>query len=105
MKKVLEKRKDIVFYLKLYPLIKLHPKAYEKSKAIVCEKSLALLEDNFAGKKLPEAKCKSSEVDDNLKLGENLGISGTPAIILPDGVIVSGTRDANSLILMIDRKP
>ncbi len=104
MKKVLEKRKDIVFYIKLYPLIKLHPKAYEKSKAIVCEKSLALLEDNFAGKSLPEPKCKSSEVDENLKLGERLGITGTPAIIFPDGSVVPGSVDADSLISLIDKK-
>lgn len=105
MKKVLEKRKDIVFYLKLFPLVKLHPKAYEKSKAIVCEKSLALLEDNFAGKGLPEPKCNTTEVDENLKLRERLGITGTPAIILPDGGIVPGYKDADSLILMIDRTP
>ncbi len=105
MKKVLEKRKDIAFYIKLFPLVKLHPKAYEKSKAIVCEKSLALLEDNFAGKNLPEPKCNATEVDDNIKLAENLGISGTPAVILPDGVVISGAKDADSLILLIDKKP
>lgn len=105
MKKVLEKRKDIVFYLKMYPLVKIHPKAYEKSKAIVCEKSLALLEDTFAGKTLPEAKCKTTEVDENLKLGERLGITGTPAIVLPDGGVIHGYKDADSLIQMIDKGP
>jgi len=105
MKKVLEKRKDIAFYLKLFPLIKLHPKAYEKSMTIVCKKSLELLEDNFAGKKLPPPECKTKEVDENLKLGERLGISGTPAIILPDGGIIPGYKNADALIQLIDRKP
>jgi len=104
MKKVLEKRKDIVFYLKLFPLVQLHPKSYEKSKAIVCEKSLALLEDNFAGKVLPEPKCKTQEIDENIKLAEKLGITGTPAIILPDGGIVPGYKNADALILLIDGK-
>ena len=105
MKKVLEKRKDIAFYLKMFPLVKLHPKAYEKSMTIVCKKSLALLEDNFAGKKLPPPECKSKEIDENLKLGESLGITGTPAIIFPDGSIAPGAMDADALISRIDRKP
>ncbi|OHE60585.1 MAG: hypothetical protein A2Z47_04055 [Thermodesulfovibrio sp. RBG_19FT_COMBO_42_12] len=103
IKKVLEKRKDIAFYIKLLPLVKLHPKAYEKSMAIVCEKSLNLLEDSFAGKSLPEAKCKTSEVDENLKLGERLGLRGTPAIILPGGGIIPGYKDADSIISLIDK--
>jgi len=105
MKKVLEKRKDVVFYLKLFPLVKLHPKAYEKSMAIACKKSLELLEDNFAGKKLPPPECKTKEIDENLKLGEKLGLRGAPAIILPDGGIVPGAMGADALISRIDRKP
>lgn len=105
MKKVLEKRKDIAFYLKMFPLVKLHPKAYEKSMTIVCKKSLELLEDSFAGKKLPPPECKTKEIDENLKLGERLGITGTPAIIFPDGSIVPGAMDADALISRIDRKP
>ena len=103
IKKILEKRKDIAFYIKMFPLAKLHPKAYEKSTAIVCEKSLKLLEDSFAGKSLPEPKCKTSEIDKNIKLGEKLGIRGTPAIILPDGGIIPGYKDADSLISLIDK--
>jgi thiol:disulfide interchange protein DsbC len=103
IKKVLEKRKDIAFYIKLFPLVQLHPKAYEKAMAIACEKSLKLLEDSYAGKSLPEAKCKTSEVDENIKLGERLGIRGTPAIILPNGSIISGYKDADSLISLIDK--
>ena len=103
IKKVLEKRKDIAFYIKLFPLAKLHPKAYEKSMAIVCEKSLKLLEDSFAGKSIPEAKCKTSELDENLKLGERFGLRGTPAIILPGGGIVPGYKDADSIISLIDK--
>ena len=38
IKQVIEKRKDIVFYLKMFPLQQIHPQAYEKSKTIVCEK-------------------------------------------------------------------
>jgi thiol:disulfide interchange protein DsbC len=53
MKKVVADRKDIAFYIKLFPL-KSNLEAYEKSKAILCEKSLSLLEDAFAKKPLPK---------------------------------------------------
>ena len=69
-------RKDITFYLKLFPLVKIHPKAYEKSMTIVCKKSLELLEDNFAGKKLPPPECKTKEIDENLILGKSLESRG-----------------------------
>ncbi len=100
MKKVIEKRKDIAFYIKMYPL-PMHKDAYAEAKAIVCEKSLLLLEDAFEKKSLPEAKCETSVLDENIKLAEKLGIRGTPAIILPSGVIVPGYKDADSLISLI----
>jgi thiol:disulfide interchange protein DsbC len=100
MKKVIEKRKDIAFYIKMFPL-KIHPEAYEKSKAIVCEKSLTLLEDAFEKKQLPKPKCETSAIDDNLKLGEKLGISGTPALIMPDGRVISGYKEADAIIGLV----
>lgn len=102
MKKVVEKRKDIAFFIKMYPL-PMHKGAYEKAKAIVCEKSLSLLEDAFAKKPLPAPKCVTSAIDENLKLAEKLGIRGTPAIILPNGSIIPGYKDADSLISLIDK--
>ncbi len=100
MKKIVEERKDIAFYVKMFPL-KIHPGAYEKAKAIVCEKSLALLEDAFEKRELPKSKCETSAVDENIKLAEKLGISGTPASILPDGKIVRGYLDAKTLTNMV----
>lgn len=100
MKTVIKERKDIAFYIKLYPL-PMHKEAYEKSKAIVCEKSLALLEDAFNKKELPKAKCETTVIDDNIKLAQKLGIDGTPALILPDGRVVSGYKDAKALIELI----
>jgi protein-disulfide isomerase len=102
MKKVLDKRKDIVFFIKMYPL-PMHKGASDKAKAIVCEKSLTLLEDAFQNKPLPEAKCNSSAIDDTIKLAEKLGIRGTPAIILPNGIVIPGYKDADALIPLIDK--
>jgi len=102
MKKVVAKRQDIAFFIKMYPL-PMHKGSYQKAKAIVCEKSLALLEDAFAKKPLPEAKCDSTAVDDNLKLAEKLGIRGTPAIIMSNGIVIPGFKEADSLIELIGK--
>lgn len=104
MKKVLEKRKDIVFYIKLFPL-PMHKQAYGEAMSIACGKNqLQLLDDAYEKKPLPEAKCKTTVVDDDMALGKKLGISGTPAIILSNGTVIPGYRDADSLIKQIDQK-
>lgn len=101
IKKIAAKRTDVAFYVKMYPLA-MHPGAYEKSKSIVCQKSLKLLDDAFAGKKLPKAECVTDEIDNNIKLAEGFGISGTPAMILPDGRLVPGYVPADVLLGLID---
>ena len=100
MKQTIEERKDIAFYVKLYPL-KIHPEAYEKSKAIVCQKSLALLEAAYEKKPLPKPSCETTVIDENIKLAEKLGITSLPSIVLPDGRVYPGYRDAKSLIELI----
>ncbi|MBI5199080.1 MAG: thioredoxin fold domain-containing protein [Nitrospirae bacterium] len=102
MKKVIEKRKDIAFYIKLYPLVRIHPSAYEKSKTILCEKSLKLLEDAYEGKQLPKPTCEAKEIDENIKLAAELGISGTPTIIMPNGKVFIGLLTAERLTGLID---
>jgi len=108
IKQVLEQRKDIVFYLKMFPLVQLHPQAYKKATAIACEKSnekaIKLLEDAFAKKALPEPSCKTKIVDDNTALANKLGISGLPTLIFEDGRVVSGALSAEDLIKAIDNK-
>jgi thiol:disulfide interchange protein DsbC len=103
MKKVIQERKDIAFYIKMNPL-KMHPNAYDKAKTIVCEKKLSLLEDAFDKKQLPAPKCKASVVDDNMKLAAKLGITGAPAIIMPDGRLIPGYLDVKALKEMVDKK-
>lgn len=101
IKTIIEKRKDIAFYIKLYPL-PMHPKAYEKSKAVLCENSLELLDDAFEGRDVPNAKCDTKLVDENIALAKKLGISGTPGIILPDGRLIPGYVESDVLLRMID---
>ena len=102
MKKIIEERKDVAFYIKLFPL-KMHPDAYGKSKAIVCEKSLALLEQAYEKKPLPKATCETTVIDDNIKLAERLRINSLPTMILPDGRVISGYKDAEALKALIGK--
>jgi Protein-disulfide isomerase len=103
MKQIIDKRKDIAFYIKMYPL-EFHKDAYWKSKSIVCNNSLQLLQDCFDKKEIAKTDCKTEEVDNNLKLAKSLGITGTPAIILPDGRLRMGAMPEAELIKLIDGK-
>ncbi len=103
MKKVITERRDIAFYIILYPL-PMHKEAYDKAKAIICEKSLDLLDAAFEKKPLPKPSCDTKAVDENIKLAEKLGISGTPAIIFPDGSLIPGAVEADAIIQQIDKK-
>ena len=100
---MIQERKDIVFYIKMYPLEN-HKDAYWKSKSIVCEKSLKLLEDNFEEKAIPKIECDTKEIDENIKLAALLGINSTPTLILPGGRVYEGAMPAKKLIELIDRR-
>ena len=100
MKKIIVERKDVAFHLKMFPLAS-HPEAYEKSKSIVCEKSIALLEDAYEKKPVPKRNCGTLAVDENIKLAQKLGITSVPMVILPNGTLLSGYKDANTLINLI----
>lgn len=103
MKKVVAKRSDIAFYLMLFPL-DMHKDAYKKAQAILCDKSLSLADDAFSGKSLPEPKCGNEAVERNKALARSFDISGTPAIIKDQGVLISGYLEADDLIEWIDKK-
>jgi thiol:disulfide interchange protein DsbC len=102
MEKVLQERKDIAFYIILYPL-RFHKDAYWKSKSIFCNKSLKMLEDAYAHKEIPRLECDTKEIDANIKLAEVLGITGTPSLVLPNGRVHIGTLPAEQLLDLIQR--
>jgi thiol:disulfide interchange protein DsbC len=104
MEKVLKERKDIAFYILLFPLA-MHKDAYWKSKSIVCNRSLKMLEDAFAKKEIPQPECDTKEIDANMKVAEALGITGTPALVLPDGRVHTGMMPAKELIDFINGVP
>ena len=102
LKQVVKKRKDIAFYVKLFPL-KIHPKSREKSESIVCTKSIKMLEDSLAGKPVPAPDCKNDLLEKSITFLKEHGIHSTPTLILPDGTVQPGYRKAAQLIEIIDR--
>ncbi|HYB20539.1 MAG TPA: DsbC family protein [Thermodesulfobacteriota bacterium] len=102
MKKVLQERKDIVFYILLYPL-SIHKDAYWKSKSIFCNRSLQMLENAYDRKEILRLECDTKEIDANIRIAEALGITGTPTLVLPDGRTHTGAMPANQLIDFIQR--
>lgn len=102
--KAVEADPQVVFFVKLMPLVKLHPDSYRISKAILCEGRLELLEDSFAGKEVPGPSCESDAVDRTLKLAQDLGIGSTPTLVLPDGRIVPGYRPAEAILQLLKEK-
>ncbi|TAL17695.1 DsbC family protein [bacterium] len=101
MKKVVAKRSDIAFYIKMLPL-KIHPKARAKAEAIICAKSLELLDKTLAGEEIPAATCKTDQIDKNEALAAKLDIRSTPTFIVPDGRVFPGARSAEDVIKFVD---
>jgi thiol:disulfide interchange protein DsbC len=103
IKQVLAKRSDVAFYVIPYPL-PMHKDAYKKVQSILCGKSLALLDDAFSGKALPEPVCPNEQVEKNIALAKELGFNGTPTLVRDDGIVLSGYRPAEQLSEWIDGK-
>jgi len=102
LEKELLKVKGIKFYTFLYPLGSIHKHARAKSEAIWCAKNQhkalqdVMLHDKQASD-LKSSVCNSPIVD-NIKLGESLGIKGTPTLIAKDGRKHSGGFSAEQLM-------
>jgi len=83
--------KNVTIYTFLYPI--LSPDSMEKSKAIWCSKDRAASwDEHMVQNKIPAAApgdCKTP-LDQNVALGQQLGISGTPTIVFADGTRSAG---------------
>lgn len=97
----MEKRTDIAFYLKL-TLIRRNPQIEKKSKAIVCSKSLKVLDEGFEGKAIPMTECETKEPEENTRFMEANGLNGVPVTLFPDGSLQVGFVESQVLEARID---
>ncbi|MEP6607740.1 MAG: DsbC family protein [Burkholderiaceae bacterium] len=83
--------KNVTIYTFLFPI--LSPDSMDKSKAIWCSKDRsASWEDHMVQNKMAapaSGECKTP-LDQNVALGHELGINGTPTIIFADGTRAAG---------------
>lgn len=105
LKKLVKIAPDVAIYVMLFPL-PMHPGAYDKSRAVLETKSPDLLDKAFEGKDVPKPAKESSKkaIDEIIKFGNANGISGTPTMVMPDGTIQVGMRDAETLKQMLEGK-
>jgi thiol:disulfide interchange protein DsbC len=96
---------DVAIYVMLFPL-PMHPAAYEKARTVVETMNHELLDKAFEGKEVPKPKKESSKkaIDEIVKFANANGINGTPTIVMPDGKIEVGMRDAETMKKMLEGK-
>ena len=56
-----------------------------------------------AGESLPQANC-DNPIAAQFNLGQQLGVTGTPALLLGDGTLIPGYRPAKDLAAMLDEE-
>ena len=105
LKKLAKIAPDVAIHIMLYPL-PMHPAAYDKSRTVLETMSQDLLDKAFEGKDVPKPKKESSKkaIDEIVKFANANGISGTPTMVMPDGKIEVGMRDAETLKKMLEGK-
>jgi thiol:disulfide interchange protein DsbC len=105
LKKLEKIAPDVAIHVMLFPL-PMHPQSFDKSRAILESKSKELLDKAFDGQEVPRPTQDSSKaaIEATIKFANANGISATPTLVLPDGKIEMGARDAEDLKSMLDGK-
>lgn len=83
---------NLTIYTFLFPLTKLHPDAYSKSVRIWCATDPQAAWSKWMLEKVPvePATCKQDTIEQNLALGQKLGVAETPTMFLANGQRVGG---------------
>lgn len=72
---------------------------FVESSQIMCSKMpMPMLEAAFSRKPISGDACKNQEIESNIELASQLGLNGTPFVILQDGSALPGYRPAKVLI-------
>lgn len=64
---------------------------------------LEAMNDAQNGKSVPLAKC-DAKIGEQYQLGATLGVTGTPAVVLEDGILIPGYQPAKSLLRMLESR-
>jgi thiol:disulfide interchange protein DsbC len=85
-----------------YPRTGPNTESWQKAVSVWCAKDRNdALTRAKRGDDLPVARCGKTPVDRDYEIGQDMVVTGTPAIILPNGDLVSGYRAAPVLLKML----
>ena len=70
---------------------------------IVWAKSLAMLEESLADKEIGQPTCETDQIDKNLELAANLGISSTLTMVFPDCKVIPGYKTVENIIVLLGK--
>ncbi len=86
----------------LFPRTGVDSPSYQKAVDVWCAKDRAdALTKSKAGQPVPKGSCENP-VKEHLALGEQVGVTGTPAILLQTGDLIPGYRPAADLRKILD---
>lgn len=105
LKKLAKIAPDVAIHIMLFPL-PMHPGALDKARTVIETMNLEMLDRAFEGKDVPKPTKDSSKkaIDEIVKFANANGISGTPTMVMPDGTIQVGMRDAETMKKMLEGK-
>lgn len=85
-----------------YPRAGIPSPSYDKTVSVWCaDDPKKAIGDAKFGKPVPEKRCENP-VKDHYALGQSVGVSGTPAIMLEDGELLPGYVPAKRLVRIIE---
>jgi len=85
-----------------YPRAGIGSPSYDKAVSVWCaDDRRQAMTDAKTGKEVENKSCKNP-VEDHLALGEAMGVTGTPAIVLEDGEVLPGYIPAKRLSKFLD---
>jgi len=88
----------------MYPRAGIDSPSFKKAENVWCSKDQnKALTDAKNRVEVAKADCKNP-IKDQFILGQKIGVTGTPAIVLTSGELISGYRPAKELIKMIEAK-
>lgn len=95
----LKKLDNVTIYTFIYPI---KPQSVAPSKAVYCENDQSYAWENLIAKGTAPAGNKScaNPIERNLKLGQSLGVNGTPTLIFSNGFKAAGGFPAEQIELI-----
>jgi thiol:disulfide interchange protein DsbC len=88
----------------LFPRAGVGSSSFDKAVSVWCadDRNQAITQAK-AGQTLPKKVCENP-VEQHYQLGQKIGVSGTPAILLQDGTLIPGYQPAKQMAEMLDAK-